>query len=239
MAKVNALVNAFTAGEVSPRMNGRVDTTKYRTGLRTCHNFVVMPHGGVRKRGGTRFVAPVKDGATKARPVPFQFNTSQTYMLEVGYASAGYIRIFTNGGILTDTATTITGITKANPGVVTAASHGLSNGDWVVITGVAGMTQVNNRHFQVAGATTNTFQLSGVNTSGYDTYTSSGSVAKIIEVATDYTEAEIDDLSFAQSADTLYIAHEAHALAKLAHKRHIEANTRLLHAPQHWNKRHF
>ena len=215
MAKVNALVNAFTAGEVSPRMNGRVDTTKYRTGLRTCHNFVVMPHGGVRKRGGTRFVAPVKDGATKARPVPFQFNTSQTYMLEVGYASAGYIRIFTNGGILTDTATTITGITKANPGVVTAASHGLSNGDWVVITGVAGMTQVNNRHFQVAGATTNTFQLSGVNTSGYDTYTSAGSVAKIIEIATDYTEDEIDDLSFAQSADTLYIAHEAHALAKL------------------------
>ena len=42
---------------------------------------------------------------------------------------------------------TITGTTKANPAVVTIAAHGYSNGDYVYISGVTGMTQVNNRRF--------------------------------------------------------------------------------------------
>jgi hypothetical protein len=215
MAKVNALVNSFTSGEVTPRIDARVDTTKYRTGLRTCHNFIVMPHGGVRKRGGTRFVAPCKEGATATRLVDFQFNIEQTYMLEFGYAGAGYIRFYTNGGILTESAKTISGATKANPCVITANSHGFSNGDWVLITGVAGMTELNNRHFQVANKTTHTFELSGVNSSSYTTYTGSGSVARIYEVATGFAADDIDELSFAQSADTLYIAHESHPTQKL------------------------
>ena len=47
-------------------------------------------------------------------------------------------------------------ITKANPAVVTANSHGLSDGDRVFIKSVAGMTEVNNFEFTVANKTTNT-----------------------------------------------------------------------------------
>lgn len=217
MAKVNALVNSFTSGELSPRMAGRVDTTKFRSGLSTCQNFIVMPHGGVRKRGGTQFVAPLKQGNTARRSIEFSYNIEESYVIEMGVAGgSGYMRFFTaGGGILTNTETTITAATKANPCVITAASHGLSNGDWVFVTGVGGMTQLNNRHFQVAGATANTFQLSGVNSAAYDTFTSGGTVQRIVEVAHSYTGSELGDLSFAQSADTLYIAHEAHHLAKL------------------------
>ncbi len=68
----------------------------------------------------------------------------------------------------------ITGATKANPVVVTANGHGLSNGDVVYITDVAGMTQLNSKEFTVASATTNTFALSGVNGSKYSAYTSGG-----------------------------------------------------------------
>lgn len=71
---------------------------------------------------------------------------------------------------------TITGITQANPAVVTANAHGHANGDLVYITGVAGMTEVNGRIFTVAGATANTFQLSGVNSTGYTAYSSGGFV---------------------------------------------------------------
>ncbi len=71
-------------------------------------------------------------------------------------------------------ARTITGATRANPVVITSAAHGLQNGDGVYITGVNGMTQINNRRFVVAGRTTNTFQLQGVNGSGYNNYTSGG-----------------------------------------------------------------
>lgn len=214
--KANALVNSFTAGELTPRLSARVDTTKYRTGARIIHNFIVMAHGGVRKRGGTKFVAPVKSGAT---PITreFLYNTEQVYLLEIGYVSAGYIRFFTNGGILTESSKAITGATQANPCVITSNTHGYSNGDWVLITGMTGgMTQLNNRHFQVANQTANTFQLSGVNSSAYDAFSAGGTVAKIVEVATPYASGEEADLSFAQSADVLYIAHENHPIYKLS-----------------------
>lgn len=68
-------------------------------------------------------------------------------------------------------ADTITGITKANPGVVTATAHGLNNGDYVKLT-VLGMTQVNGRVFRVANKTTDTFELEGENTTNYTTFTS-------------------------------------------------------------------
>lgn len=65
----------------------------------------------------------------------------------------------------------ITGITKADPGVVTSAGHGLANGDRVWLD-VAGMTEVNRRSFPIANVTTDTFELSGENTTSYGTFTS-------------------------------------------------------------------
>jgi hypothetical protein len=79
-----------------------------------------------------------------------------------------------------DAARAITGITKANPAVVTAVAHGFSNGDVVYLAGVGGMveadTRVANTAYTVAGATTDTFQLSGINSSAFTTYTSGGHV---------------------------------------------------------------
>lgn len=73
-------------------------------------------------------------------------------------------------------AKTITNATRANPVVITSANHGYNNGDRVYITGVRGMTQINNRLFTVAGRTTNTFQLSGVDGRTYNAYTNTGSL---------------------------------------------------------------
>lgn len=73
---------------------------------------------------------------------------------------------------------TITAITKANPGVVTAATHGFNNGDIVYIAGVVGMTEINGQYYTVANKDTNTFQLAGVDTRGYTTYTSGGTATK-------------------------------------------------------------
>jgi len=70
----------------------------------------------------------------------------------------------------------ISGATKTNPVVVTANGHGFANGEIVRITGVNGMTQLNNNVYAVAGVTANTFQLQGVNGTGYNTYSSAGSV---------------------------------------------------------------
>jgi hypothetical protein len=68
---------------------------------------------------------------------------------------------------------TITGITKANPAVVTATNT-LSNGDIVTITGVVGMTEVNNRAFVATAVSGTTFTLKGVDSTNYTTYGSGG-----------------------------------------------------------------
>lgn len=95
MARVSHIQASFTAGELSPRLAGRVDLAKYQTGLALCRNMLLMPHGGCTRRPGTRFVAEVKDSTKKVRLIPFEFSTVQTYMLEFGNL---YMRVYKDGG---------------------------------------------------------------------------------------------------------------------------------------------
>ncbi len=101
----------------------------------------------------------------------------------------------------------ISNITRANPAVVTANSHGFQNGDTVYIRNVNGMHQVNNRVFTVANRTTHTFQLQGVNSSSYNSYSSSGTVTECLnstcslEVTLDNNEFGDHDL---ESGDRVY-----------------------------------
>lgn len=91
------------------------------------------------------------------------------------------------GAVVTDTTKkTITGITQANPAVVTSSSHGFTNGKAVYIQDVVGMTEVNGTWFTVANATANTFELQGVDSTGYTAY-SSGGTAGLAAVTTDST----------------------------------------------------
>lgn len=69
----------------------------------------------------------------------------------------------------------ITGATKANPCVITAVGHGKSNGDEVYIDSIAGMTELNGRHFIIANKTANTFELVDENSTSYTAYSSGGS----------------------------------------------------------------
>lgn len=65
-----------------------------------------------------------------------------------------------------------TAVTKASPGAVTLTSHGLSNGAvgyWSSVT--AGMVELQDQAFMVTGSTTNSFNLAGLDTTDYSTYT--------------------------------------------------------------------
>jgi hypothetical protein len=48
----------FTAGELSPRLEGRVDLQKYPNGCKTLENMIVQKHGPASRRGG--FIFPPK-----------------------------------------------------------------------------------------------------------------------------------------------------------------------------------
>lgn len=84
-------------------------------------------------------------------------------------------------------AVPIMGITQANPPVVTAVAHGFSNGQTVQISGVLGMTQINqsaSQAYTVAGVTTNTFTLAGMDTTAFSAYTGGGTVKAVTNTVT-------------------------------------------------------
>jgi len=95
MARVSVQLTNFTAGELSPRLDGRNDLSKYPSGCKTLENFIVYPHGSAARRSGTQFISEVKTSANKTRLIPFEFSTTQTYILEFGNQ---YIRIYKDKG---------------------------------------------------------------------------------------------------------------------------------------------
>jgi hypothetical protein len=222
MARVAVQLTNFTGGELSPRLDGRNDLAKYASGCKTLQNMIVYPHGSAARRPGTTFVAEVKTSSAFTRLIPFEFSTTQTYILEFG---DDYIRFYKDSGAILEANKTITAITKANPGVVTATAHGFSNGDTVVISGVVGMTQVNGKRFKVASVATDTFALqdidgNNVNTTSYTTYVSGGVANRVYTLATTYETADLAELKFAQSADVMYICHPDYVPKKLSRTGH-------------------
>lgn len=95
MALASPSINSFAGGEIAPDLLGRADLDWYYISCRTCLNMVVRPQGGAWKRGGTRFIAEVKDSSRRTAIVPFEFSTLQAYILEVGHE---YFRVYRNKG---------------------------------------------------------------------------------------------------------------------------------------------
>lgn len=233
------IYRSFTSGEISPALRSRTDMNKYQTGLAKCENFLVRPQGGVYSRPGTRFIGEIGDSSKQARLVPFEFSTSQTYVLVFEENTIRFVRegaFILDGGVeyeiatpyleselsrisftqsadvmtithpnhaprdlsrLADTSWTlavidftpridppafldvsafsITNITQADPAVVTtSAAHGFVTGDTIYIDTVVGMTEVNDTSFSITVLSTTTFELDGIDSSGYSAYTSGG-----------------------------------------------------------------
>lgn len=77
---VSIIQPSFSGGEISPTLAARVDLARYQISLKTCLNFLVMSHGGVRNRPGTTFVDSTL-GDQQARLIRFKFNTNDACVL--------------------------------------------------------------------------------------------------------------------------------------------------------------
>lgn len=102
---------------------------------------------------------------------------------------------------------TITNITQANPGVVTATSHGFSEGDLVLIRDVEGMTEVNRKKYKVSNPTSNTFELQtnaavplDVDTSDFTAYISGGEVREMVTTVTGLSHLEGEEVAVSTDA---------------------------------------
>lgn len=81
----------------------------------------------------------------------------------------------------------ITGISSANPAVVTAPGHTLKNGQSVALAGVLGMTQANTNPltaWTVANVSGNTFQLQGIDSTIWGIYTGGGTATQVTNQVT-------------------------------------------------------
>ncbi len=90
------------------------------------------------------------------------------------------VKTITGAAWASGSARSITGITRANPAVVTASGHGLSTGDYVYITGVRGMTSVNNKIYRVTRSDPDKVSLNSTNTSSASNYTNGGTIQKCL-----------------------------------------------------------
>ena len=267
---------SFAGGELAPSLSARIDLAKYAVGTRALRNMFVHAHGGASNRPGTEFVCEIKESDKRARLIPFQFSTQQTYVLVFGDQT---LRVVMDGGQVvypdghetqgdpvevatpyreadlpilkftqsadvlylvhpdhaprrlmrtdhhewtleeirfepsvdapsgvsavagssgsktyryrvtavkresleeslagTGTSVAITGVTQADPVVVTAPGHGFSVGEEVAVDGVTGMVELNGRRFDITGVTTDTFALKDEDGADHAAYAGGGTV---------------------------------------------------------------
>lgn len=261
MANTRVYNRAFSGGEMSPDMYGRIDDVKFQTGAANLRNFIASPQGPAQNRSGFSFVRAVKDSTKRTRIIPFTFNTTQTMVVEVG---AGYFRFHTQGSTLiagTPATYKVGGtatMTIAAPAVVTLTGHTYTNGDQITFTTTGalptGLTV--GTVYYVVNAATNTFQVSAtsggtaITTTGTqsgvhtvntyenvgDLVTSSGTVyyckantsaappnatfwyplpSTAYEIPNPYAEADLFDIHYVQSADVITFTHPNYPPAEL------------------------
>lgn len=214
---------SFSKGEIAPALYGRVDIALYQVALRAARNAIVHAYGGISNRPGTRFICPVKTHSYAPRLITFQFKASDAYILEFGDE---YMRVIRDDVLQTEAAKVITGITQANPGVVTVTAHGYSTGDQVYLDGIVGMSRLNGRWFTVGTTTADTFQLkdqvtgANVDTTALTAYSSGGTAAKVYQITTPYDVTDLPNLKYTQSADVMTLTHKDYAVRKLTRTGH-------------------
>lgn len=203
-------------------MFGRYELAVHRNGCRTVSNFMLQTQGPATYSPGFTFVNHTRQNQV-AEFKTFEFNDIQAYVLEFTNEK---LRFYRNEGSILESDKTITGITNADPGVVTITAHGFLDGEEVFISGVKGMTAVNGKYFIVANKTANTFELTDVDGNNVDTtaftaYDTGGTAARVFEIDSPYEEdRDLFQLRVAQTADTMYITHPRYEPRKLTRTDH-------------------
>jgi len=178
-----ALQASLSGGELSPGLWGRTDLARYMTCLETAKNVIIQPYGGIKNRAGFEFLGEVRDSDHKVRLIPFIYSEDFTFVLEFG---PGYIRFWHLGELQ-----------LYNP-AITAWSAAVSYQSYGIVKSYNGVNYYNlvvpNLNHNPATSPTYWHPLDGT----------------IVEVPSPYLEAELADISFAQSGNTLFIAHQNH-----------------------------
>jgi len=101
-----------------------------------------------------------------------------------------------------DSPITVATISNANPAVVGAVAHGLSNGAIIELT--TGWTPLNGRLFRVAGVTTDTFELEDIDTTDTVRYPAAGGAGTCREITAFVRVSQITDTNTSGGEQQFY-----------------------------------
>ena len=214
MPQGNVVINAFTSGELSPRLFDRNDLSKYQSGLAEQLNFLTQKHGGLIRRSGSRFVAGVKTNSSFTRLIDFDFSNQESYALEFGHL---YVRFFRDRGRLQHgDIFTVTALSHAaGISTLTIGAHALQVGDEISVKNVrttdAAYPIGYDGTFVITAVTATTVSYTNPNNPP-GAFASAGTVVKTsgalpTEIVTPWTAADLPLLKVTQSADVLYVCH--------------------------------
>ncbi len=211
MAEQEIVKQNFSACELSENMYGRWDLPAFNNGCRRMKNFIGRTTGDAQYRNGFPHIHHSRLNQL-FNLITFEFNDEQAYAIEV--TDQMFRFHLPDLGLVLEADVVITGISEADPGVVTtSAPHGYGNGDEVFLGSIVGMTELNGTSAIAANVGASTFELTDVDgnnidTTGFTTYISGGVVNKIFEIETPYRESDdLFKLEVDQDANTMYITH--------------------------------
>lgn len=128
MARFTSIQTNFSTGELDPLLRARVDLEAYNNAVEEATNVVVQPQGGMRRRPGLKYLlslpnAGSESAANGVRLVPFEFSTSDSYMLCFTHNRMHVFRngaqvLDINGGSLDYLDTSSVGLTGARLGTI-------------------------------------------------------------------------------------------------------------------------
>ncbi len=171
--------NNFNAGELTPLLNAREDLAKFQNGCSIMENLIPIPQGGAQKRPGTKYIAEVKTSSLATRILPFEFSTSQSYVVEVGNQ---YMRFYTSGAQVASDGSSET--TAALPETATIKAHWKMN--------------------EITGTTVEDFKQNHDGTASVDTsiLTAIGKANRCFDFAVQYEVivSDDDDFTFTSTA---------------------------------------
>ena len=97
MTRFVSIQTNFGSGELDPLLRSRVDLAAYANALEEATNVVCQPQGGIRRRAGLRYLTSLPNSSTTSaangvRLVPFEFSTTDSYMLVLTHNRAAVIK---------------------------------------------------------------------------------------------------------------------------------------------------
>jgi hypothetical protein len=195
---MKGLLRSFAGGEITPEMFGRLDLTKYQTGVAVAENFRTLAHGPLTRRPGFYYTNEARDSTNATWLIPFVFSATQAIILELGHLS---MRFHTSAGTVLEAALAAT----AGVNVINQAAHGYAVGDGLYLAPTAGWpANLTGRFVKVASVTTNTYTVSDLAGVGL-TFAAggTGTAARVYTVTTTWPASVVSTLRYAQNADVM------------------------------------